>query len=57
MTERYIVYSEPTGTSACYCIPCPYMYVTIPTSRAVVTERVTVNAMNESASEMKAQII
>jgi len=38
MTERYIVYSEPTGTSACYCIPCPYMYLIIPTTRAVVTD-------------------
>jgi hypothetical protein len=54
MTEHYIVYSEPTGTNACYC---PYMYLTIPTSRAVVTDRVTVNAINESASELKAQII
>jgi hypothetical protein len=37
--ERYLVYSEPTGTSACYCIPCPYTYLTVPMTRAVVNVR------------------
>jgi len=41
MAECYIVYSEPTGTSACFCITCPYMYLTIPTSRAVVNDNVS----------------
>jgi len=39
MTVRYIAYSEPTGTSAFYCIPCRYLYLTIPTTRAVVNDR------------------